>query len=61
MQNIELKCENFLNVNKNETEYELSDFSFKDIKIETDSPQWNKDAFHNVRMKNIIVNDQYQP
>ena len=61
MQNIELKCDKFLNVNKNETEYELSDFSFKDIKIETDSPQWNKDAFHNVRMKNIIVNDQYQP
>ena len=35
MHNIELKCDKFLNVNKNEAEYELSNFSFKDVKIET--------------------------
>jgi hypothetical protein len=47
-------------VNKNEAEYELSNFSFKDVKIETKFSQWNKDAFHNIRMKNVIVNGQYQ-
>ena len=60
MHNIELKCDKFLNVNKNEAEYELSNFSFKDVKIETKFSQWNKDAFHNIRMKNVIVNGQYQ-
>ena len=60
MHNIELKCDKFLNVNKNEAEYELSNFSFKYVKIETKFSRWNKDAFHNIRMKNVIVNGQYQ-
>lgn len=35
-------------------------FHLKMLKIETKFSQWNKDAFHNIRMKNVIVNGQYQ-
>lgn len=60
MHDIDLKCNGFLEIRKNDAEYELSDFSFKDIKIEADKPEWDKDIFKGYSMKNVLVNGQAQ-
>lgn len=60
MRNIDLECEKFIDAKKNDDVYELSDFSFEDIVVEVDKPQWNKDCFKGISMKNVIVNGKYQ-
>lgn len=58
LRNIDLKCDRFLNLKKNEKEYELSDFYFENLTIKAKHTSFDKDAVVNFRMKNVTVNGQ---
>lgn len=56
MSNLDLDCDKFIGVEKNEKEYELSEFRFKDLNVKARDASWNKTAFQNSKMDKVFVN-----
>ncbi len=57
LRDLHLECDRFIDASRNDKEYDLSGFQFKDIVVKTENPSWDKDAFLNSKMENVKVNE----
>ncbi|MBR3288123.1 MAG: exopolygalacturonase [Bacteroidales bacterium] len=59
LKNINLQCNNFMGVSGS-PDYDLTDFAFENINIETNQTNWRRDAFVSYTMKNVVAGGQPQ-
>lgn len=57
MRNIELKCRDFFDVEDSE-QYELSNFSFQNINITAENPEFFPEYIQNFKLENVKVNNE---
>lgn len=55
MRNIQLDCDVFFNVEKNDEQYRLSDFTFENLKIRAKKPDFKKEYVERLSVRNIDV------
>src|SRR5690606_31936476 len=55
LRNIDLECNVLFDVS-NSNQYELSDFTFENMKIKAKRPHINQDFITNFTLKNVVVN-----
>lgn len=57
LRNIDLECKVFFDV-RNSDQYKLSNFTFENLKIQAEKPQFNQDYIDGIVVKNVVINGE---
>lgn len=57
LRNIDLECKVFFDV-RNSDQYKLSNFTFENLKIQAEKPQFNQDYIDDIVVKNVVINGE---
>lgn len=56
LRNIDLECKKFAILVKNDEQYTLDDFTFKNLKIRAQDAKWNREAVRDLKVFNTSIN-----
>ena len=57
LRNIDLECKVFFDV-RNSDQYKLSNFTFENLKIQAEKPQFNQEYIDGIVVKNVVINGE---
>ena len=57
LRNIDLECKVFFDV-RNSDHYKLSNFTFENLKIQAEKPQFNQEYIDGIVVKNVVINGE---
>ena len=55
MKNCKCECINYFNVKRDESQYQLSDFTFENLEIKAKNNDFNAEAIENISVKNVFL------